>query len=281
MAMVSALDAFKSSNFAPAFFLLPAEKRQALKAVYAFCRAVDDAVDEGRDAAEAKQVLDSWRGLLTDAGEMKTLTGVDGAVWSALRDAVKEHGINTRHLLDLIDGVEMDLTPRRYETMDDLKTYCYGVASTVGLACLPIFGLREPDHSFFAVQLGYAVQLTNILRDVGTDASAGRVYLPQEDLRRFHFSEEDLSRRTYNDSFVRLMRFEASRAREFYAQAFGGLPSESRRAARPALVMGEVYRRLLEEIEKNDFRVLSGPRVSVSPWRKMACVWNVWSKESS
>lgn len=274
----SPLNVFRASNFAPAFFFLPEDRRQALQAVYAFCRAVDDSVDQENDPARAKAALDEWRDLLQNP-EKEPTDRIDRRTWQALNAALDQYDINVRHLLGLIDGVEMDLTRKRYETFNDLLRYCYGVASTVGLACLPIFGLNEEKHGAFAIHLGYAVQLTNILRDVGSDADLGRIYLPTEDIKRFNSSEDEISSRTMSPALQRLLRFEATRAREFYDKALADLPGSSLRQARPALIMGAVYRALLEKLERSGFPVLNGPRVRLTFFQKCRSVANVLWKE--
>lgn len=301
----TALDVFRSSNFAPAFFLLPPKRRRALQAVYAFCRAVDDAVDqpgpqvpegrqagsggavdqpgpqvlEGRQAgsggavssADRRAALNVWRERLRNPA-LPADGMPDAAVWSALRETIAAFQIDPRHLLDLTDGVERDLSAPRYRTFEELKTYCYGVASTVGLACLPIFGLDEPRHRDFAVNLGLAVQLTNILRDVAADAREDRIYLPREDMERFGVAEADLRMGVLTPALAALLDFEAGRARGLYAAARAALPEESLGAARPALVMGGVYRELLAELERRDFDVFAG-RARLSPARKLMGIW--------
>ncbi len=274
----SPLSVFRASNFAPAFFFLPAERRLALQAVYAFCRAVDDSVDHEHDPARAKDALDEWRDLLQNP-EKEPSARIDRRTWEALSAALDEYDISVRHLLDLIDGVEMDLSRRRYETFDGLLKYCYGVASTVGLACLPVFGLDETRHCSFAIHLGYAVQLTNILRDVGADAAVGRIYIPGEDIKRFNCSEEDILAGRMSPALQRLLRFEANRAREMYARALADLPASSLRAARPALIMGAVYRSLLEKIERAGFPVFGGGRVRLTAFQKLKSVGGVLWKE--
>ncbi len=274
---------FKTSNFAPAFYVLPSRPRRALKAVYAFCRTVDDVVDLGeRDPANAQKTLEAWRGLLRNPDAARPGGLTDPGVWAALRDALAAYPIDPKHLLDLVDGVGRDLTQKRYDTFEDLKTYCYGVASTVGLACLPIFGLDEGSHRDFAVSLGLAVQLTNILRDVKTDAARGRVYLPGEDLKRFNYTEAELTGSVYNPAFARLMGFEARRAEAFFLQARAALPGISRRAARPALVMGALYQRLLKRLEERRFDVFSR-RPALGAADKIRCVakvvWEEWGRD--
>ena len=258
---------FLKSSFAPAFFLLSAKRRKALAAIYAFARAADDAVDEpsGKDPGK---VLDVWRRLLTEPYVSGTLAAEAPPEWPALEAALESFPIDRRHLLDLLDGVARDLGGFRAQTVEDFKTYCRGVASTVGLACLPVFGLDEPSHRDFAVSMGVAVQTVNILRDVKPDAEAGRVYLPAEDLRRFGVSEGDLKSPSLDDRVCRLLRFEASRARGFFGEARNSLPPLSRRAARPALLMGALYERLLGKLEKGDFFWgLPRPRLG---WAEMA-----------
>lgn len=270
-----ALQVFRKSHFSPAFYFLPPPRRQALKVIYAFCREVDDLVDApGADPVAAQRQLNAWRQVLS-GGEMPA---PDPLLWNALKAMLDSFNINGRHLSDLIGGVAMDLAPRRYATFEELESYLYGVASSVGLACLPIFGLDEGRHGPFAVTLGHAVQLTNILRDVGADARRGRVYLPQKDMARFSYTENDLARGVMDHRFQGLMAFEAARARQLYLKALQLLPVESRRPARPALAMAAVYRRLLKVLEKRGFP-LTGPRVALSPWDKWSSLLQVFAEE--
>ncbi|MBL0058514.1 MAG: squalene/phytoene synthase family protein [Elusimicrobia bacterium] len=255
------LSVFRMSNFAPAFILLPPRRRHALAAVYAFARAVDDAVDEiGIDANEpdrARAVLGRWRAVLN--GEPADFEGREAAVWKSLQTVLSEFPIAKNDLLDLVDGVERDLTQTRYATFDALRVYCHGVAGTVGLACLPIFGLGPDLHRTFAEKLGLAMQLVNIIRDVKTDALRGRIYLPQEDLVRFGFGEAEVLAQVYNDNYRRMMAFQAERARAVFAEARAALPAESRRRARPALAMGRIYEMLLEKLESQGFAIFGEP----------------------
>ena len=268
---MSVLSLFKTSSFAPAFLFLSPKKRKALAALYAFARAVDDAADETPDPAAARALLDRWRRLLkapfVPAGEPEL-----PPAWRPLEEAVAAFSVDRRHLLDLIDGVARDLDGFRAETAGDFETYCYGVASTVGLAALAVFGLDEPSHRDFAVPLGYAVQTVNVIRDVRPDALAGRVYLPREDLRRFGVTEEDLRSADLRPPVSRLLRFEASRAREFFSVAHRALPRLSRRAARPALIMGALYERLLARLEGENF-FWGGPKPRLGFADKIAAVW--------
>lgn len=258
--------AFKKSSFAPAFLFLSAPRRRALAALYAFARAVDDAVDG--PSADPRGDLARWKALLSAPYVSEAEAAVAPPEWAPLEEALQAFPINRRHLLDLVDGMARDLDAWRAVTPEDFKTYCYGAASTVGLACLPIFGLDEEGHRTFAVQLGYAVQTVNILRDVKADAGEGRVYLPSEDLRRFGVSEKDLASDALQASVLRLLRHEAGVARGFFAEARRALPPLSRAAARPALVMGALYEKLLEKLERGDFH-WGKPRPRLG-WREKA-----------
>lgn len=267
----SALGTFRSSSFAPAFWVLPPRRRRALAAVYGFARAVDDAVDEvgldGQDPARARSLLDNWRKALNGK-----CPGGEPEGWPLLEKAIADFSIDRRYLLELVDGVERDLTQTRYARWDDLKQYCYGVAGTVGLACLPIFGLDPVQHRTFGETLGQAVQLVNIIRDVKDDALRNRIYLPKEDLARFGLDESDILALVHSPLFQKLMKFEADRARALFDTALAALPAKDRRAARPALAMGRLYRKLLEKIETRRFDVYSArPRLNF--FEKIACLF--------
>lgn len=249
---------FKSSSFAPAFWLLGPRRRAALAAVYAFAREVDDAVDEigldGNDPDRARRILSAWRRVLS--GDPAT-EEVSLKIWRALQRALTQFPIDRKNLLELIDGVERDLTQTRYQTWEEVKTYCYGVAGTVGLACLPIFGLDPIRHREFAVTLGQAVQMVNILRDVKADALRNRISLPQEDLKRFGMGDQEILGLIYNEPFRRMMKFQADRTQALFKSALSALPSDKRGAARPALVMGRLYRRLLDKLERRQFQIFT------------------------
>jgi phytoene synthase len=238
-----------------------------------FARAVDDAVDEvgldGRDPARARSLLNEWRKALE---RHVPPSGPEG--WPLLKQAMLDFSIDKRFLLDLVDGVERDLTQTRYADWDDLKRYCYGVAGTVGLACLPIFGLDPVRHRNFAETLGQAVQLVNVIRDVKSDALRDRIYLPQEDLARFGLNDGDILALVYNGTFQKLMKFESDRARGLFEAALAALPDPDRRAARPALAMGRLYRKLLEKIESRRFDVYT-TRPRLTPLEKIAAFFNV------
>jgi phytoene synthase len=264
---------FKASSFAPAFWCLGRHQRVALSAVYSFARQVDDAVDEigveGGDPVRARRILDAWRQALA-RGPLSP--EIPTELWRVLDRAMVQFSIDRKNLTDLVDGVERDLTQTRYETWDDLQSYCYGVAGTVGLACLPLFGLDPVRHREFAVSLGQAVQLVNILRDVKADALRDRIYIPQEDLRRFHLGDDEILGFIYNDDFKKLMKFEADRARHLFSVAQAALPADQLRAARPALIMGRLYQRILGKIEQRNFEIYTTrPRLTL--FEKVACLW--------
>ncbi len=263
--MIFGVTPFKSSSFAPAFWLMGRRRRSALAAVYAFAREVDDAVDEigldGKDPVRARRILAAWRAVLTGGPETEA---VALPIWRPLQRALTQFPIDRKNLVELIDGVERDLTQTRYETWDEVKSYCYGVAGTVGLVCLPIFGLDPVRHREFAVTLGQAVQMVNILRDVKVDALRDRIYLPQEDLRRFNLGDQEILGLIYNENFRQLMKFEADRTQALFKTAFAAVPVDKRSSARPALIMGRLYSRLLNKIEQRQFQIFTQrPRLTL------------------
>jgi phytoene synthase len=262
------------SNFYYSFLFLRKPRREAMYTVYAFCKEVDSAVDEPPPGSNPQQELERWRKELAAAYHgTPTLP-----VTVSLARHAKELSIPQTYFEELIKGVEMDLSRFRYPTFDELSLYCYRVASVVGLICLHVFGVRSPRAQDYAVNLGMAFQLTNILRDIGTDAESGRIYLPQEELRRFKYPEEDLLRRQYSGGFTELMQFEVARAKEYYAKArraLESLPPDERRALTVAEIMRGVYSRILERIEQSDYRVF-GPRVTLKPSHRLAVAAAVW-----
>ena len=266
------------SNFYYAFPTLPRRRRDALYAVYAFCRTVDDIADlgdeRGVDRAAQRTELERWR---RDVARCYEPGGrPEHPIAAGLARAVSEFAIPREALLAIIDGVEMDLDQVRYETAEDLYPYCYRVASAVGLCCIEIFGYTDPRAREYAVNLGTALQLTNIMRDVGADARAGRVYVPQEDLRKFGVTTDDLRAGRYSDEFVSLMRHQAARARQFYRAARDAFPTADARSLVAAEIMGRIYRALLDEIEARGFRVFE-ERVTVPTRRKLAIALRCWA----
>ena len=239
------------SNLALAFVSLGRERKRDITIFYAFCRVIDDIADSAElTSIEKREGLANWRRILrTDAP--------DGPVLARdVRQLMDKYSLPPDMLEEIIAGVEMDLSIARYPSFEELRVYCYRVASAVGLVSIEIFGYRNSRCREYAINLGLALQMTNIIRDVWKDFRAGRIYLPQEDLARFHYSEAELANRQYNEQFMQLMRFEASRAREFFSRAVAELPSEDRRAMAPAEIMRSIYEALLRRIELDNFRVL-------------------------
>jgi phytoene synthase len=238
------------SNLALAFVSLGRERKRDITVFYAFCRVVDDIADSAELSVIAKRVhLANWRQLLRTPAPDEPLLARD------VRQLMHKYSLPPDMLEEIIAGVEMDLSIARYPTFEELRVYCYRVASAVGLVSIEIFGYRNPRCREYAINLGLALQMTNIIRDVWKDFQAGRIYLPQEDLSRFHYSETDLAKRQYTEHFLQLMQYEALRAREYFSRAVAELPSEDRRAMVPAEIMRSIYRALLRRIELDKFRV--------------------------
>ena len=258
----------RARNFYYGFWLLPRERRDAFCAVYAFMRICDDVADGDADAAQKRMLL---RGLHEALDRALQGNYSDSPIFPALHDAVKRYAIPADHLHELIRGTEMDLSIRSYATFDDLRQYCYRVASVVGLCSLQMLGFQDPKAKVLAEQCGLAFQLTNILRDVREDATVGRIYLPLEDLERFGYSPQQLAEGVYNGAFADLMRFEVARARTYYEEAAGLIPlvAPESRAALWALM--SIYRGILGRIERGGSAVLSR-RAALSNLEKIALV---------
>ncbi|MBI4547994.1 MAG: presqualene diphosphate synthase HpnD [Ignavibacteriae bacterium] len=239
------------TSFYYSFSFLPRHQREALKTVYAFCRTTDDIVDNQKDVTSKIEVLRKWRNELERALQGRS----DSPILNQLSAIAKKFRIPVVHFYELIKGVEMDLVKNRYETFEELKKYCYLVASSVGLMCLEIFGPRSEKTKEYAINLGIALQLTNILRDIAIDAKYGRVYLPQEDLQRFGYSEQDLFAHCYSPQFRSLMEFEAHRAEEYFFRAQESLHSEDRRAMFAAKIMERIYLHTLQRIKDINYNV--------------------------
>ena len=263
--------AASGSSFYYSFLFLPAERRRAITALYAFCREVDDVVDETSDTQLAATKLAWWR---VELGKLFA-GNPQHPVTKALRPHLEPFGITQEKLSDIIDGMEMDLTQTRYLDWPGLERYCYRVASVVGLLAAGIFGYRDARTLDYARNLGLAFQLTNIIRDVGEDARKNRIYLPMADLKEFGVPAADILEARETPEFQRLMSFEAARAREHYEKAMQALPAEDRKPQRPGLIMAAIYRTLLEEIERDGFRVLT-QRTSLTPLRKFWIAWKTW-----
>jgi 15-cis-phytoene synthase len=262
------------SNFYYSFFFLPKARREAMYTVYAFCKAVDSAVDEPPPGSDPKEELRRWRVELDQAyGGEPTWP-----LMMSLAHHAKQLSIPKAYFEELIKGVEMDLATTRYGTFEELSLYCYRVASIVGLICLHIFGPTSAHAQDYAVDLGMAFQLTNILRDLGADAEQGRIYLPQEDLNRYGYADAELLGRKEDSRLRDLIRFEAQRARTYYAKAQAALaclPKKDRRALTVAEIMRAVYSRILERIDRPDHAVF-GPRVRLSTSHRLAIAGGVW-----
>jgi phytoene synthase len=252
----------RDTNFYYSFLVLPREKRDAIVAVWDFCRAVDDAADEAAssDLTLAADAVKSWRRELAACYEGAPAFTPQG---QALAPLVKRFNLPRDAFEALIDGVEMDVQPRTYETFADLYEYCIRVASAVGLICLEIFGYRDPAARHYATDLGVALQLTNILRDVPEDLARGRVYIPQEDMRRFACTEQDLRREAQLSGGIRseavkaLLKHQAARARDYYGRAARALPAEDARSLVAAEIMGAIYQAILDRIEMLDYDVFT------------------------
>ena len=262
------------SSFYYAFNLLPAEQRDAMNTVYAFCRQTDDIVDEGSVTDEIKyEKLRKWRIELE-----KSLNGhSDYQIINKLSKTIQKFNIPLEPFFDLLKGMEMDLQRKRYITFDDLQTYCYHVASTVGLMCIEIFGYRHSSAKDFAINLGIALQLTNILRDIKKDAEKGRIYLPQEDLRKFNYNEKDLLSNTYNENFQKMMKYQVERAREYFDKATACLNLEDKKAMFAARTMQHIYYRMLNKIIDADYDVFN-KQIKVSTAKKVGISLGVWAK---
>ena len=265
--------AASGSSFYYSFLFLPAPRRRAITALYAFCREVDDVVDECQDAQIAATKLAWWR---TEVDRLYAGTP-EHPVTQALLPVLGEFNLPHEHLIEIIDGMEMDLQQTRYLDFKALSLYCYRVASVVGLLAAEIFGTQDRQTQKYAHDLGTAFQLTNIIRDVGEDARRGRIYLPVDELKRFDVSVADILNARQSDNFRRLMEFQIERAEHYYAQAMSQLPAIDRKAQRPGLVMAAIYRTLLDEIKRDGCQVLT-QRTSLPALRKLWIAWRTWIK---
>lgn len=263
-----------ASNLALAFVLLPPEKRRGMSALYAFCREIDDIADDESVAVDQRRVeLQRWREDIFRA--------CDGQEPSFAVNRELKHFIVERHMPfslfdELIKGVEMDLDIRRYETMDDLDSYCFRVASVVGLLSIEIFGYKSERCRDYAIHLGKALQLTNILRDVRNDAERGRIYLPRVDMARFGVSENEIMENHYSEKYFQLARHIADIARDHYAKARAALPPEDRRSMATAELMGSVYWRLLQKLEKRRFNVFVHGETRLTKAQKIFLILRMW-----
>ncbi len=262
--------AASGSSFYYAFLFLPAPQRAAITAFYAFCREVDDVVDEASDPGVAATKLAWWRAEVAQAFAGQA----SHPVLKALMPLAPGYGIRQDQLLAVIDGCQMDLQQSRYLDYPGLQHYCHLVAGVVGEVAARIFGQTQEQTTQYAHTLGQALQLTNIIRDVGEDARRGRIYLPVNELQQFSVTAQDILTRSYSERFTALMTFQAQRAHRLYDQALALLPAQDRRAQKPGLMMASIYRALLREIERDQFQVLH-QRISLTPLRKFWLAWKV------
>lgn len=265
------------SNFYYSFFFLPRLRREAMYALYSFCHEIDDAVDHSLPGSDPHKQLAIWRqevsAIYRDAPS--------NPVTISLAKHASHLGIPEDYLQELISGMEMDLTITRYQNFNELYPYCYRVASTVGLICLKIFDTRDDRAKAYAINLGLAFQLTNIMRDVGADADRNRIYLPQEDLTHFGYSEEKLLAKDYSPEFVELMKFQCQRARDFYQKAqiaYNSLSRRDQHSLVAAEIMRVVYTRILDQIEGLNYQVF-GPRISISPAIRLGISAISWGRD--
>lgn len=262
------------SSFYYAFNLLPEPKRDAMNTVYAFCRKTDDIVDESNDSLDIKyEKLRKWRIEFE-----KAFTGhSDFQLLNKLGRTISNFNIPLDPFFELIKGMEMDIQKDRYKSFDDLQLYCYRVASTVGLMCIEIFGYKNPSTKNFAVDLGIALQLTNILRDIGKDAEQGRIYLPQDDLIKFNYSEKDLLNKVYNDQFKELMFYQSARAKRYFDLATSHLDLEDKKTMFAARAMQHIYYKMLEKIIDEEYDVYN-KKIKISTFEKVGIALGVWAK---
>jgi 15-cis-phytoene synthase len=259
------------SSFYYSFLFLPPERRRAITALYAYCREVDDVVDECADADLARTKLAWWRKEIAGA----FAGSAQHPVAQALIPVVRAFNLPQQRFQDVIDGMEMDLRYNRYPDFATLQAYCFRVAGVVGLMAAEIFGYRDPATLRYAENLGTAFQLTNIIRDVGEDARRGRVYLPLDELARHGLSATDVIHLQDSEALQRLIAFQIGRAEEYYRLAFASLPAQDRKAQRPGLVMAAIYQKVLEEIRRGGCKVIDR-RTSLTPIRKLWIAWRTW-----
>lgn len=265
--------AASGSSFYYSFLFLPLPRRRAIIALYAFCREVDDIVDECTDEQVALTKLNWWRQEIRDLYQGQPHHPVS----HALQPVIRDFNLPAEQLQEIIDGMEMDLNLHRYEDFKSLRLYCHRVAGVVGELSAVIFGYTDRATLHYAADLGLAFQLTNIIRDVGEDARRNRIYLPMDELAKFNVPASDILNARQTDNFKQLMEFQYQRAQQFYEQAFAALPAADRKTQKTGLIMAAIYRTLLEEIRRDGFQVLT-QRTALTPLRKLWIAWRTWMK---
>lgn len=266
---------FERSSFYYSFSFLPKDERNAISSVYAFCSYIDDIVDstpnDENHKAQKLERLEWWEDVIDKIYQEK----INSPLMKPLTHVVQRFHIPKQYFLTLIDGVRRDLFQTRYDTFEELKDYCYSVASVVGLISIEIFGYKYEETKSYAINLGYALQLTNILRDIKVDKDRGYIYLPKSDMEKFNYSEEDLKNEVYNPEFVELMRFQSHRVRTFFHKARTSLRPDEKPTIFAAEIMDSIYYRLLEKIELNDFNVYR-KKIRVSTAHKLLTTIKHW-----
>jgi 15-cis-phytoene synthase len=252
------------TNFYYSFLFLPKKKREAIYTVYSFCRYSDDIVDDAKTPDDARKRLDKWRHEVDQCYE----GNASHPILIAMMDLLQDFTIPKTYLMELIDGMEMDLLKKRYDTFDELSKYCYHAASVVGLMCIEVFGYTSPKAKDYAIHLGKALQLTNILRDIGEDAEKGRIYVPREDYHKFNLTEADLLNKQYSPHFSEFMQYEMQRARDLFQLAMDNFDKSDHHLLFPAEIMRKIYYHILELIVANKYDVFS-QRICVSKQRKI------------
>ncbi len=262
------------SSFYYSFLFLPKQKREAITALYAFCREVDDIADECTELQVAQVKLSWWRSEIENLYQGKPIHPVT----KALLPHVKTYNLNASNFIEIIDGMEMDLNFNRYADFEQLQLYCYRVASVVGLLSAQIFGFTNNNTTQFAIDLGMAFQLTNIIRDVGEDVRRNRIYLPLDELARFNVSEDDLLQSRESAAVKQLLEFQITRAESYYERAMQELSPEDRKSQRVGLMMAAIYRTLLDEIKTDGAEKVLNSRTSLGAFRKFSLAFKTWLK---
>lgn len=262
------------SSFYYSFMFLPKQKREAITALYAFCREVDDVVDECTELKVAQVKLAWWKDEIRNLYQNKAIHPVT----KALEPVIKQYHLDEEHFLEIIDGMEMDLNFNRYEDFKQLQLYCYRVASVVGILSAQIFGFKNRKTLKFAHDLGMAFQLTNIIRDVGEDARRNRIYIPLDELAKFNITEEDILRSRESKAVKKLLENQIERAETYYDKALNELPAEDKNSQRVGLIMMAIYRTLLREIKADGAEKVMNARISLGTLRKLWIAFSTWLK---